>query len=239
MFEAWSIVLCPLFLSLGLLEEYCQEPCDLDDEHPELLTKFSALLVASPVSLKLRKSIVEHCGVSNFDVLQMKVQDIVGEMEWREEAAPLFSFCELLSRAQLASVSDLPQPFPDFFERIYPCYLSAIVSQEDYYLSDLELIALCKCTNTNSVVFKHDIVNASLEYLRSHIADRSAPLVLTSIRVHPEHGAVRSHFERVVVRQLPSTSAIRDDPNVKSAFSRRSAAVPQSISQSEGMNLAE
>ena len=62
----------PLLLSLGLLEEYCQEPCDLDDEHPEPLTKFNALFVASPVSQKLRKSIVEHCGVSNFDVLQMK-----------------------------------------------------------------------------------------------------------------------------------------------------------------------
>ena len=55
--------------------------------------------------------------MSNFDVLQMKVQDIVGEMEWREEAAPLFSFCELLNRAQLASVSDLPQPFSRFLRQ--------------------------------------------------------------------------------------------------------------------------
>ena len=68
---------------------------------------------------------------------------------------------------------------------------------DNYYLSDVELLALCKCTSTNVVIFKQNVVDNSLVYLRSALDGEAAP-VLTSIQVGVQ-GRVRSHFERVVL----------------------------------------
>ena len=68
-----------------------------------------------------------------------------------------------------------------------------------YYLSDIELAALCKCLNLNVVIFKRDVVSNETVYLRSSVVDVSVAPVLVALQVSPQSDSVRSHFERLTV----------------------------------------
>ena len=148
-----------------------------------------------PHRKRLLQGEVERCGVSNFDSLHAMVVDIVGGMDHLSEIASITRFCDALREAQGGGLARPPIPITNFFPQAYPPYLAAL-SNEAYYLSDVELLALCRCAATNVVIFKHNLANGSLTYLRSAIADDAAPLMLTSIQVNPRAASVRSHFQK-------------------------------------------
>ena len=107
------VFLRPLLLSIGLLESYCNTAWSVDD-FPHVVTKFDALFVNCDDGNRFRRSIVESLGVSNFHVLAEKVQDVVGTMDWRQEAAPVFEFCDMVTAAQEFDTSAAHVAFPDF-----------------------------------------------------------------------------------------------------------------------------
>ena len=88
----------PLLLSLGRLDEFVDTAFELPGI-ASVETKLDALFVNHPASFRLCQGIVEHCGVSNFEVLLAKVADIASSMPWSEEAQHVFAFGELLHSA--------------------------------------------------------------------------------------------------------------------------------------------
>ena len=89
-------------------------------------------------------------------------------------------------------------PFPGFFPSIFPRYVAALTDTEsvtDYYLSTVELLALCKCAKQNVIIVRR--LDDDLEYDRHYIADPAQPIVITSI-IANNVSVVRSHFERVM-----------------------------------------
>ena len=104
---------------------------------------------------------------------------------------------DLLNELQ-SSVSPRSGPYGGFFESIFPSYVAALTDidkRTNYYLSTVELLALCKCAKQNVIIVRR--INNNLEYERHYIADPEAPVVITSI-IGNNVGAVRSHFERVM-----------------------------------------
>jgi len=92
---------------------------------------------------------------------------------------------------------------------VFPAYLEAMVSREDFYLSDLELLALARCTHQNLVIFIHHVESMSLTYVRSFVSDAASPVRAVSVRECGESSAVRSHFERLDL--VIPRSDVRDD----------------------------
>ena len=86
----------PLLLSLDMLDDFCQNSVHMEGRD-ETMSKFDAMFTSSEISVALRQSVVEHCGVDNFSVFLDKVADIIGGMEWSEEATPIFNFGDLLT----------------------------------------------------------------------------------------------------------------------------------------------
>ena len=72
-----------------------------------------------------------------------------------------------------------------------------------YFLSEMELAALCRCTRTNVVIFKRALATGTLEYCQHRISDPAAPVVYTSVEDSGGGGATRSHFERVTILGEP------------------------------------
>ena len=104
---------------------------------------------------------------------------------------------DLLNELQ-NSTSPRSGPYPGFFESIFPSYVVALTDIEkrtNYYLSTVELLALCKSAKQNVITVRR--INNNLEYERHYIADPEALVVITSI-IGNNVGAVRSHFERVM-----------------------------------------
>ena len=90
----------PLLLSLDILDEYCNTACAVD-HFPLVHSKLDALFEHCEAGQRFRQSIVEYCGVSNFQVLSEKVEDVVATMVWTPAAAPLFALGELVSEVQV------------------------------------------------------------------------------------------------------------------------------------------
>ena len=226
----------PLLTHLNMLEEY--ENTLADTPGPASgTTKFEALFEEGPLANKLRQSIVEHCGVNNFEVLFERVADIVADMELGQETVRIFDFCESLNEAQDANLRNPQEPFPNFFQQAYPMYLDAMSAVEpQYYLSDVELLALCRCSATNVVIFKRDMVDNALSYLRSAIVNVAAPLVITSIQVDPREGSVRSHFEKLTLAPtVLSVGDARATPGSASA----APTTQHGLGQSRGSNARD
>jgi hypothetical protein len=139
----------PLLESLDLLDNYCSNQCSLG------CSKFEALFRRSPESRLYQQSVIEHCGVSNFQTLLGKVQDIVGGMvEWVGQNERIYAFTAVMVETYRVCPSANAEPFPDFFDRAYGAYLAAM-TRADYFLSDLELLALSHCARMNVVIFRH------------------------------------------------------------------------------------
>ena len=194
----------PLLRHLGMLQEYVEESVCPEDA-ARSLSKYGALFAHGALSRRLHQGIVERCGVNNFHVLHEKVVDIVGAMDDIPEE--IFTFAELLHGAQHEEIVVRHEPFDNFFEAVYPSYLDAICAAEpQYWLSDVELIALCRCARVNVVIFKHDTVHSTMSYLRHCIMDNTKPLLLSSILVDPRAAHIRTHFEKLSLtpeRPLP------------------------------------
>ena len=79
--------------------------------------------------------------------------------------------------------------------------------RSDYYLSDTELVALCRCAGMNVIVFRHYEETGTLIYCRHCIVDATQPLVYTSIKVRHGDVSVRSHFERLTLLDAGTTQA--------------------------------
>ena len=150
-----DIFIRPLLMYLGLLDDFCGAMAAVERSEPQI-SKFEALFIHCSQTTRLRRSVVEYCGAENFHRLLAKVTETVGHMEWTPVAQPVFAFCELLDGIRNVSAPPMAQPFPRFFERIYPSYLGGMMD-EGYYLSDVELVALCKCLHTNVVIFKRNM----------------------------------------------------------------------------------
>ncbi len=136
----------PLLLSLGLLEEYANTASMLG------CSKLDALFVKVPEAEYYHQSIVEHCGVHHFQTLYDRAVDILNGMtEWSVEFDLLSTFTAHVHQANLCIVLPNAEPFPLFFERMYKAYLDAM-RRRDYYLSDVELIALCRCAQVNVII---------------------------------------------------------------------------------------
>ena len=186
----------PLLAKLGLLHEYETTMVSIPGEAC-VLSKFEVLFSEGQQADKLHQSIVEHCGVSHFDVLAEKVAVIASGMELCVDTERIFNLCKAVDDAHDTRYTIPSEPFPDFFEQTYPSYLEAMsVVMPQYYLSDVELLALCRCASTNVVIFQRNIVSKSLTYLRSTIVDRDAPLRLASIQIHPHAASARTHLEK-------------------------------------------
>ena len=112
----------PLLTSLGFLDDFCNAMASVQMWQEQVL-KFDALFVAGSQTRRLRQSIVEYCGVSNLRV----VADIVRQLEWSAAAQPVFRFCDLLVNVQAAGVPSAAEPIPDFFQRVFPSYLSSMM----------------------------------------------------------------------------------------------------------------
>ena len=198
----------PLLLSLDLLEDFCNKPCEVRGS-PEISTKFDAIFTESEAGETFRRSILESCGVGRFHVLSERVRDVVAEMEWTSEADGVFAFCDALGAIGPEESEAHRRPFPNFLSLVYPAYLRAITTDEDYFLSDLELLLLARCARTNVVIFKYDTTDSELEYHRSCIVDESQPCILTAVRTRRGQATVRSHFERLQQVTRPGDTAFR------------------------------
>ena len=202
------IFLRPLLLSLDLFEDFCNTPCEVRGS-PEISTKFDAIFTESEAGETFRRSILESCGVGRFHVLSERVRDVVAEMEWTSEADGVFAFCDALGAIGPEESEAHRRPFPNFLSLVYPAYLRAITTDDNYFLSDLELLLLARCARTNVVIFKYDTTDSELEYHRSCIVDESQPCILTAVRTRRGQATVRSHFERLQQVTRPGDTAFR------------------------------
>ena len=86
------------------------------------------------------------------------------------DPAPIVSFAESVNKAKDCNYQSSRLPFADFFG-VYPAYIAAMSTCNDYYLSDIELLALAQCTGKNVATFVHSLGQHNLKYTRSHVAN--------------------------------------------------------------------
>ena len=187
----------PLLVHLNMLEDY-ENTYPQNDEDGAPMSKLDILFTSSPEATRLQRSVVESCGVSNFHVLEGRIQDVVSGLTDEVDREPIDAFSNAVAAARACHVERASLPFPDFFTRVYPAYLRAMTADHSqYFLSDIELIAACKCSHTNVAIFRHDVDDNTFKLLRFFIHDAGRPVVLTSIQIQQHAGEVRSHFERL------------------------------------------
>ena len=186
----------PLLTLVGLEDEYCNGPYEVEGE-PLVQTKLDVLFLAHPRAAHLRRSVIESCGMDFLASLLEKVQDIVGNESFPSmfiEKLCAFGECIQAARNHPAAEDHAAIVFP----LVFPSYVVAMTANADYYLSDLELLCLCRCCKQNVVICLHDIENSTLSYHKHAIVNDGA-IVFTSIQVQPGQARVRSHFERLEV----------------------------------------
>ena len=92
-----------------------------------------------------------------------------------------------LREAVLQAREQAPQrhglQWPACLRGVYKSYREAFMDSA-YQLSEMELAALCRCTRTNVVIFKHALATGTLEYCQHRISDAGAPVVYTSVEDH-------------------------------------------------------
>jgi len=114
-----------------------------------------------------QKAVMETHGVTA-EGLQKEsscISDILGNWE-SDIPDAVFAFSHTLTAAQEFAVEGgtyIPEPLDNFFMRVYPRYLHTITTNSGYYLSDMELFALCRCRNTNVVIVLHYLDTQTME----------------------------------------------------------------------------
>ena len=160
-------------------------------------TKYQALFDERPMFQKFRVELLERYG-ARMEVFRDKFLDVIQGVEmdgpmWEN----VCQVADLLNELQNSS-SPRSGPFHGFFESIYSSYVAAVTDADNgtnYYLSTVELLALCKRAKQNVIIVRR--FNNELEYERHYIADPAQPVVITSI-IANNADVVRSHFERVM-----------------------------------------
>ena len=94
----------------------------------------------------------------------------------------------------------MEEPFERFFDDVFPSYVDSMM-QSNYYLSDIELVAMCRCVGTNLAIFQHFMDTGKLMYINGCFVNAEAPLHLPSIQVNPNCDEVRSHYERLSIAE--------------------------------------
>ena len=90
-----------------------------------------------------------------FQSLLTNVGDIVAGMgDGVGEIERISAFTDAMLEAYKARPSANEEPFPNFFDHAYAAYLAAI-TRADYFLSDIELLALSHVERTSIVIFRH------------------------------------------------------------------------------------
>ena len=73
------------------------------------------------------------------------------------------------------------------------------MTQSNYYLSDVELVAMCRCDGRNVAIFQHFLGSGTLLYTNGCILNPAEPMYLTFIQIDPHSDEIRSHFERLSI----------------------------------------
>ena len=171
----------PLMMHLDKLEEF-ENIYPQHDENGAPMSKFDLLFTSGDEATRLQKGIVESFGVRNFHILYERINDVVTGMtdELNREAICAFRNAVAAARDSYAEYGSLPSA--EFFTRVYPAYLRAMTDDHSqYYLSVDELLAACKCAQTNVAIFKNDVMNDTFKLERFYIHDDDRPVVLASI----------------------------------------------------------
>ena len=138
---------------------------------------------------------------NRFNFFVGKISDVVNSLDFKSsdgvDLEAITAFSESLKEAEKARYQCKRLPFPTFFKDVYPAYLEAMVTKEDYYLSDIELLALAHCTAQNVAIFVHFLGRHQLTYARSYIAKPELPVIVTCLVDSHGQGAARAHFERL------------------------------------------
>ena len=161
----------PLLASLDILDEYANEPpLVLSEEdglayitYPTLLfpmigpaTKLGALFDERSCFDKFRLGVLERYG-SNMHVFHDKLVDTVnGLQDWPAEFGRICHLSDLLNELRGKPIPR-KHSYPGFFENIFPSYLAVLHANNEntsYYLSTVELLALCKCAKVNVVIVR-------------------------------------------------------------------------------------
>ena len=110
---------------------------------------------------------------------------------------PITAFTASVEEAAKIKYQAVGAPFDTFFDEVYPAYLKAMTTKADYYLSDIELLALARCTGTNVAIFVHNLEQDTLTYVRSYVASPRQSVATTCVQTRGVRGAIRTHFERL------------------------------------------
>ena len=129
----------PLLRSLNVLEEYLYtawEPYG---------TKLDALFGEGPECRHLRQGVLEYHGFEQLILFRAQVHGIVEQWEDFAHLAAIENFSAKLEAAVQAIYVDPAEPFPSFFAEAYHSFLEVMANIDgQYYLSDTELLALCR-----------------------------------------------------------------------------------------------
>ena len=173
------------------------------------MSKYEALFARTPGARELQRTVVEEARLDNsFDLLEGKIHDVVGGLPFDGgvDLELITAFAKAVDRARECKYDSARRPFANLFNDVYPAYLEAMTTRGDYYLSDIELLALARCTGQNVALFVHSLPQRKLIYTRSYVGGPALPVVATSLLDRGEQGAVRTHFQRLRVcspGQLP------------------------------------
>ena len=209
--EMKDIFLRPLLVHMGNLDDY--ERVDGDGHR-----KIDVVGADTALGQHYRRGIVEYFGMSNVSAFLTHVEITVNGMQGANAVAAIGAgvaeFTDLVreacSCAPVGNADDSVlerEPFPNFFDLVYPCYLDALCSH-GYYLSDWELLLVCECAGYNAV-----IVRGVREFGRSAFmvhkyalpAGDFADIVFIAINAPLGSRAIRGHYERLecLTRALP------------------------------------
>ena len=229
--ELEHVFLRPFLASLDLLEDFCDVPYS-HDAFPDVSCKFDMLFLHHEAARRFQQGVIESVGISNLYVIQSKVEDIISTA-WCSELEPVFQFCEQLEVCRHSEPTATRDFVVQNFTELYPIYLSAITSEGSSYFSDVELLSICKCAHQNVVIVKRHVGSSrDLEYVYSHVADATQPLVVTALQIEPGLLSARTHFERLEL--VTNTHAVAEmlaepTPVKRRRQSRPSASSPLGI----------
>ena len=201
-----DIFIRPLLESLGLLEKYTEEVSS-EMTQERCLSKFEAMFVGTAVAQQWQRTLVEEaCLTHSFAVLSAKIADVVGGFasDVVVDLEPITKLVGFVEEAKSLNYESAGLPFKPFFRDVYPAYLKAIGTCKDYYISEIELLALARCTQQNVVIFTRCMEEGKLTYARSFIGDSARPVIMTALQKYVTAKSGRSHFERLrVIRPEP------------------------------------
>ena len=148
----------PLLTALQLLEVYA------NTAYEPYGTKLDALFGQGPQSRRLQQGVLEYHGIENLNLFHAGLQGILENWEDSIYLALVQNFSEKLEAAIQGIYVDPAEPIANFFAEVYPSYLQVIAdTNEHYYLSDVELLALCRTQRRNIALCKYNMDTGCLK----------------------------------------------------------------------------